>query len=964
MNRFLGCVGAGLLIAAGPAWADLPSSATHEAMDVPGLEKPAEIIVDQWGVPHIYAGTDRDALFLQGYNAARDRLWQIDLWRKRGLGKLSESFGDAFVAQDRAARMFLYRGDIEAEWAAYGPNGKAYAAAFVDGVNAYVQQVLDGDRPMPVEFGLTGSKPSIWEPEDVVRIRSHGLTRNAASEVDRARITCGKDIEADRLRQKLEPEWTPMVPEGLDPCSIPEDVLKDYELATQNVKFEVPKADGAAAPAGAEAASGSAAPAAGATSGTEAAAPAAAPADPAAATPADATATPTAEPAAGETPANDTAVPNDDAAAAPEPADAPADAATDASASGGTDTVPGAADAPAGAAADAPADAPADTSADAPAEPAAPAASDPAASPLVPAAPDPAAPASHENGQSSGDKQSALKPADFLREVAAEVHEIGSNNWTIAPSRTATGRPILANDPHRAHGVPSLRYVVHLNSPGMSVIGAGEPALPGISIGHNDKIGFGLTIFAVDQEDIFVYELNPDNPDQYRYNGEWVDMEVVRDTIPVRDGEAQEVEMRFTRHGPVLKVDAENNRAFAFRSVWFEPGTSAYFGSVDYMGAKNWDEFRTAMARFSAPSENQVYADTDGNIGWIVGAMSPLRKNWDGLLPVPGDGRYEWGFLERSELPSVYNPEAGYFATANQMNLPEGYPYKENKVGFEWSDPARFNRITEVLSANDKVTLADSMALQNDDNSLMQRRLVALYKGVNLPETAPQAERDALALIQGWDGVTAADSGAAAVGEVLLSKHLVPTAAPRVLDAPLAELLGRGAITPIMDLMEAPDDRLGSDPAAARDEILAKALSGAVTETTELLGEDQANWQWGDIHKGKFTSSVAGLARPGRASQLNVGPLSMGGSAYSPRAASYNDKFEVTSGASFRMVLDVGNWDASRFVNTPGQSGDPMSAHYRDLAPLWAAGDYAPLVYSREAVEAAAEHVIELKPAS
>lgn len=857
-HAFTSALALGAAFGAVPAQAEIGSAVVREARSVAGLEQPAEIIIDHWGVPHIYAGTDRDALFLQGYNAARDRLWQIDLWRKRGLGRLSESFGPIFVDQDRAARMFLYRGDIEAEWAAYGPNGRTHAEAFVEGVNAYVQQVLDGREPLPVEFRLTGSRPELWSPEDVVRIRSHGLTRNASSEVSRAQITCAEGIEADRLRQKLEPEWTPTVPEGLDPCTVPADVLDVYDLATQNVEFELPAEEAAEAPA--------------------------------------------APPAATET---------------PEAAERPADPAAD---TGTGQEVPAA------------------------------------------APPGSSRPPTHEDGQSSGSRSGALDPARFLRTTSANVQEIGSNNWTIAPSRTETGRPILANDPHRAHGVPSLRYVVHLNSPGMSVIGAGEPALPGISIGHNGRIAYGLTIFAVDQEDLYVYELNPENPDQYRYNGEWVDMEVIEDSINVRDGEPQAVTMKFTRHGPVLKVDEESDRAFAFRSVWFEPGTSAYFGSVDYMGAQNWEEFSTAMERFSAPSENQVYADTEGNIGWIVGAMSPLRENWDGLLPVPGDGRYEWGFLDRDKLPSVYNPEQGWFATANQMNLPEDYPYRENKVGFEWSDPSRFNRISEVLSANDKSSLADSMALQNDDHSFMQRRLVGVMKGLVLPETASQQDRDALALIQGWDGVTSADSAAAALAETLLSKHLVKTVATRVLGDELSSLLGRGAITPVLDLLETPDDRLGDAPEQGRDEILATALSAAVAETTERLGPDMAQWRWGDLHKGNFTHALSGIAPAGMASQMNVGPLSMGGSAFSPRAASYNDRFEVTSGASFRMVLDVGNWDASRFVNTPGQSGDPMSPHYRDLAPLWAAGSYAPLLYSRDAVENAANRVISLTP--
>jgi penicillin amidase len=431
-----------------PAAAEMAPSVSGEDRVVAGLDAPPGNIVDHWGVAHIYAGSDRDALFLQGYNAARDRLWQIDLWRKRGLGLLAENFGEAYVEQDRAARMFLYRGDMGEEWAAYGPNGRAFAEAFVEGVNAYVEQVLAGELPLPVEFQVTGTEPDVWAPADVLRIRSHGLTRNAGSEVERARLACAAGLELDTLRRTLEPDWQPTVPEGLDPCWVPEDVLADYELATQQVDFQ------------------------------------------------------------------------------------------------------------------------------------------------------------------AADVEEASLHREFLRDSARSIDRIGSNNWTIAPERTATGRPILANDPHRAHGVPSLRYVVHLDSPNMSVIGAGEPALPGISIGHNGTIAFGLTIFAVDQEDVYVYELNPQNPNQYRYGDGWEDMEVVTDTIGVRDGEPREVTMRFTRHGPVLKLDEASGRAFALRTVWLEPGTSAYFGSVDYMTASNWDEFSEAMRRFSTPSENQVYADT------------------------------------------------------------------------------------------------------------------------------------------------------------------------------------------------------------------------------------------------------------------------------------------------------------------------------------------------------------------
>jgi penicillin amidase len=197
-------LGAALAVAL-PAAAQTPSSATHREVAVPGLDKPVDIVVDQWGIAHIYAASVHDAFFAQGFNAARDRLWQIDLWRKRGLGLLSKSFGPTYAAQDRAARLFLYRGDMDREWASYGTDAKPDAEAFVAGVNAYVTQVRAGAAPLPLEFKLTGSTPELWSVDDVVRVRSNGLTRNVDSEVARARVACAAGLGADLLRRKIEP---------------------------------------------------------------------------------------------------------------------------------------------------------------------------------------------------------------------------------------------------------------------------------------------------------------------------------------------------------------------------------------------------------------------------------------------------------------------------------------------------------------------------------------------------------------------------------------------------------------------------------------------------------------------------------------------------------------------------------------------------------------------------------------
>lgn len=771
-----------LTLAAGSAHAEMSSAVTREAHAVSGLQAPAEILVDRWGIPHIYAASSRDAFFLQGWNAGRDRLWQIDLWRKRGLGRLSASFGPAYVAQDRAARLFLYRGDMAAEWAAYDPGGREAVEAFAAGVNAYVAEVLAGRRPMPVEFGLTESKPEPWNPEDILRIRSHALVSNVVSEVARAKAVCAGGVEADALRRKLEPARKLTVPKGLDPCAIPDGVLDDYVRATEPVSF------------------------------------------------------------------------------------------------------------------------------------------------------------------------APLKPktiAQVLDERSAE----GSNNWTISASRTATGRPILANDPHRPVGAPSLRYIAHLNAPDLSIVGAGEPALPGVSFGHNGTTAFGITIFYIDQEDLYAYQTKAG---AYRYKGGWEPIRTIRETIPVKGEAPREVELNFTRHGPVVWRDDASGRAFALRTIWNEPGLAGYFGSSRMWRAKGWEDFQLARNRWGAPPLNLVYADTKGDIGWSAAGRTPVRPGWDGLMPVPGDGRYEWaGYVEDGGLPVSRNPAKGFFATANEMNVPADYPMDRRKLGFEWADPTRAVRIHEVLAANPRSTLADSMALQTDSVSPQARRGVALVKGLTSPD--PDLAR-ALNLLAGWDAHLSVESAAAAIYETWAVKHLGKAVVEAA--APVAARAAIGA--------SPPDVALGWLETAApetRNPVILASLAAAVAELKGRLGPDMSTWTWGRLHHARFEPAIAGLAGRELAAQMTLGPLQVPGSASTPRAATWRpNDFAQSAGASVRMVLDVGQWDNSMIINTPGQSGDPMSANYRDLFPLWAAGQYVPLRFSRSAVEADTSVVMTLTP--
>jgi penicillin G amidase len=780
------------------------TAARERSWQVAGLGAPADIVIDHWGIAHIFAASVRDAFFLQGYNAARDRLWQIDLWRKRGLGLLSKSLGPAYVDQDRAARLFLYRGDMDEEWGAYAPGSHAWVSAFVDGVNAYVAEVHSGNKPLPFEFKLTDSRPDPWQPEDVLRIRSHALVSNITQEVARARVVCAAGLKADRLRRKIEPAGHAMViPAGLNPCDVPANVLKDYLLATKQVDF---------------------------------------------------------------------------------------------------------------------------------------------------------------NTLAAKEQHAELSPEkDLASAIDAQSLE-GSNNWVVAPSRTATGRPILANDPHRQLGAPSLRYLVGLNAPGLDIIGAGEPALPGISIGHNADIAFGITIFAIDQEDLYVYELKKGDPDSYRYKSAWERMKRVRETIEVKGSPSRDVELRYTRHGPVLAVDAANNRAFAVRTVWNEPGLSGYFGSSRLLTAKTWEDFKAADNAWGAPPLNIVYADIKGNIGWAAAGRAPVRKNWDGLMPVPGDGRYEWaGFHGKDVLPSRLNPAEGFLGTANEMNLPIGYPNERNKIAFEWTDRSRIDRINELLGATAKMTLADSMAIQTDAVSTQSRRAVALLASLSSPDAEVS---QALALLKAWNHEESTSSTAAAIYEVWATKHLGRATVARATPEAARKLIGDAHLEAVIDYLEHPDAALGADPGPARDAILLESLNSALAELKQLLGPTMTSWGWGRLHHATFEPAVAVLADPQLRAQISVGPLETPGSSSTPRAQAYRPTdFSVIAGASVRMVLDVGEWDNSVVVNTPGQSDDPMSAHYRDLFPMWAEGSYVPLRFSRAAVEHDAEEHIHLTPA-
>jgi len=329
---------------------------------------------------------------------------------------------------------------------------------------------------------------------------------------------------------------------------------------------------------------------------------------------------------------------------------------------------------------------------------------------------------------------------------------------------------------------------------------------------------------------------------------------------------------------------------------------------------------------------------------------------------VPGDGRYEWhGFLSGKQLPAQYNPGKGWFATANEMNLPAGYPAQERKISFEWANRSRIDRIESVLGGRAKISLEDSMALQTDSHNSLAGSLIPLLSSLTLSDP-PVAQF--LTLLEGWDLDESTDSVAATVYQLWTTRYLRPMTVRRVAPPSVRELIGAGSLDAVIEYLKHPDARLGVDPRHARDELLLDSLAQAVAELQQRLGPDMGTWRWGRLHQMTFEPAVARLADPQLRKWLTLPSVEVPGSGDSPRAASFNkESFAVEAGASIRMVLDVGEWDRSMAINAPGQSDDPASPHYGDLLSSWAAGRYVPLPFSRAAVEAAAERVLDLIPA-
>jgi penicillin amidase len=753
-------------------------SVLHGTLNVQGLQQPVRVQRDRWGVAHIYAQNQHDLFFAQGFVVAQDRLFQMELWKRSGQGRLAEILGPSYVKRDTSARLLRYRGDMDAEYKSYAPDTKEILEAFTSGINAYIAEIQKpGGIGLPLEFQLAGFVPDSWKPEDCLnRLAAYSVTGNGASELHSAQLVAllGPEKAAELL--ELDP------PVKLDPAP--------------------------------------------------------------------------------------------------------------------------------------------------------------------------------------GIDYSGLSPALLQNLVGSDVPlhfsetpVQGSNNWTVSGSLTATGKPFLANDPHRVITEPSLRYIVHLVAPGWNVIGAGEPGLPGVAAGHNEKIAWGFTIFGLDQQDLYLAELNPADPGQYKTEHGWQRIEVKTETINVRGANSVTVELKFTRHGPVLWEDGK--RALALHWVGAEPGTAGYLGSLSLDRAQNWQEFQQAMPRWKVPSENIVYADRDGNIGEHSTGLAPLRKNWTGLLPIPETSGFEWsGFVPNSELPHTYNPVSGFVASANHKMIPENYPYA---VGFQWAPPERFLRISEVLTGAaknaHKLTLADMENLQNDVTSLPARELQHLLKSAARNTSSPSAK-----LLLDWDCAVAPDSSAATLYEFWVLE-LLDAVTNKIVPPEAQKLIGKLSLQKTTQELSHPSPAVfGPSLEAARGALLLQTLEAAEQKLAAKLGPDSKNWAWGQLHRVSFFHPLDAVAPTAKA-LFDRGPNPRPGDNTTVDATYFGGpSFDQLAGASYREIFDLSDWDNALGVNVPGQSGQPASPHYDDLLPLWLHGQYFPLRYTKTSIDRETTDVLELKP--
>jgi penicillin amidase len=555
---------------------------------------------------------------------------------------------------------------------------------------------------------------------------------------------------------------------------------------------------------------------------------------------------------------------------------------------------------------------------------------------------------------------------------------LGSNSWVIAGERTETGMPLLANDPHLGIQMPSIWYEIGLHCEPVGVdcpynmVGASFASTPGVVIGHNDHIAWGLTNLEPDVQDLFIERLNPQNPDQYEYQGEWRDMEVVREEIQVAGREEPVViDVRITHHGPIINdvaAGTEEDWSFGWQPLslsWtaLQPGT--LLKSIVLLNrASNWEEFRDALSYWDVPSQNFVYADVAGNIGYQAPGRVPIRASGDGTTPVPGwTGTHEWvDIIPFGDLPRALNPSEGYIITANNAVVGEDYPYLLTK---DWSPGFRARRIADLLEADASLSLDDLRAIQGDSTPVWALEVLPYVTALTSEDPTLG---EALDLLRSWDRKTVRHSPAAALFETF-RLHLIDAMFADELGADLMEKARSDLVIAPLNLLPEQSspwfDDVTTTGVESRDQILLRALEQAVMALSETRGSNMEEWRWGALHTATFENQSLGQCGIAPVEAIfNRGPFPADGTLATVNQADYslNDPYSVRSLASYRQIVDLGDLRRSIAMHTTGQSGHPFHRHYDDMIGPWRNVEYHPMLWERTQVETDAEAVLILMP--
>lgn len=731
-----------------------------------GLAAPVTVRRDGLGVPHLQAGSIADVLRAQGYVTAQDRLWHMDVLRRRALGELSEAFGAGLVRADREARTLGLGFAARRELPTLPDDLRAALQSYADGVNAYTTAHPEA---LPLEYRLLRYEPRPWTPVDSLAV---GMLLS----LDLAQ---GWDSEA----------WRAFLDTRLPPDVV--DMLYPTRFADDRV--------------------------------------------------------------------------------------------------------------------------------------------------LV------------------GDD-----PVSLTSPVTPGEHSRGSNNWVISGAHTATGKPLLANDPHLGLGVPSIWTAVHLSAPGLEVAGVTLPGIPGVILGRNARVAWGCTNVHDDSADLYVEEFDPARPDQYKTADGWEKLTTRSEPIRVRDGQlsrswhTEDFEVRSTRRGPLVEI---RGRLYSLRwTMHTETGGFAAFHRMNH--AAGWEDFREALRLFPGPSQNFVYADADGHIAWYSAGRLPIRRGGDGSRPYPGpsaDG--DWlGYVPFEQLPHSVDPPSGRLVTANNRLVGSAYPYKVTRGGI---GPWRAAAIFEGLEAREGWTADDIAKLQGERLSIPHRDLARALLQAAERHTGDAVWHEVAGELQGWNGRLDPESRPAALVSTTFRMLGERVIGPRVKDVPLGRVLRRRPAAIHRLIREQPASWLPAGD-ADWDATLRASWVAATTELSETLGADRGEWHQGALNRVQIRHPLS-RAVPALGWLLNPPAAEMGGAATTPNVLGVTPGGEV-EGPSMRFVADLADPDNTRLVNFMGQSGHVASEHYGDQLDPWLRVESRRLVFTPAAVEREARHTLKLVP--